>query len=70
MAEQKFSLELDEEEKSLLSMAASARANEFARSLASVLAEPELQAKWRHNASVLRALATRIATLRPNQENA
>ena len=65
MPERAFILKLDEQEKDLLSQAASARANEFMRSLALIAAEPQLQAKWRHNASVLRALATRIATLRP-----
>ena len=65
MAEQRFSLELNQEEKGLLSQAASARANEFLRSLVVTAAEPELQAKWRRNVGILRALATRIATLRP-----
>jgi hypothetical protein len=71
MAEPTFSIELTAQEAQLLSDAASARANEFTRSIAAVTgADERLRAAWMHNVGSLRDLATRLAQLKGNQPNA
>ena len=64
MPAEKYNIELTAEEAELLSMAASARANVFTRSIAGVDATPEVRGAWNHNAILLRNLATRLAKLK------
>ena len=68
MPAEKYNIELTAEEAGLLSMAASARANEFSRSIAGVVATPEVRGAWNHNVILLRNLATRLAKLKKNGE--
>jgi len=63
--EKKYIIELDSEEVDLLSMAASARADQFTRSLQTLeRADHQLRSAWIHAAHVLRNVATRLATLK------
>jgi hypothetical protein len=65
MPEPVFSIELTAQEAQLLSDAASARANEFTRSIATVTgADERLRIAWMHNVGLLRDLATRLAQLK------
>lgn len=64
-----FSIELTAQEAQLLSDAASARANEFTRSLSTVPeADERLRIAWMQNVGLLRSLATRLAQLKGNQQ--